>query len=61
MSQVMSLLQLAPDLMEEILFLPRTLKGRDPMRLRQLLPVAQVLDWKQQRRLWTRLRDNGRQ
>jgi hypothetical protein len=61
MSQIMSLLQLAPDIMEAILFLPRTLKGRDSIRLRQLLPIAQQLDWKEQRRLWIRLRDKERQ
>ncbi len=51
-SQVMSLLNLAPDIQEEILFLPLTQRGRDPIRLRRLLPITMVLDWKKQRRLW---------
>jgi hypothetical protein len=37
-SQIVSLLYLAPDLQEEILFLPRTERGRDPIILRDLLP-----------------------
>jgi hypothetical protein len=54
-SQIMTLLHLAPDIQEEILFLRPTTRGRDPIRLRHLLPVAQVLDWRQQRWLWRRL------
>src|SRR5262249_27245914 len=33
------------------LFLPPTEKGRDPIHLGQLQPLAAVLDWRQQRRL----------
>ena len=51
-SQIMSLLCLAPDLQEEVLFLPRTERGRDPIQMRHLLPIAQVADWKIQRQLW---------
>jgi hypothetical protein len=54
-SQVMSLLQLAPDVQEAILFLPLTERGRDPIRLAQLMPIARMLDWKKQRRLWAGL------
>jgi hypothetical protein len=55
MSQIMNLLVLAPDIQEALLFLPRTLRGRDPIHLRQLQPLAAVLDWRQQRNLWRRL------
>ena len=55
MTQITKLLQLAPDIQEEILFLPPTLLGRDPIQLRQLQPIAQALDWSGQRRLWRRL------
>jgi hypothetical protein len=34
------------------LFLPRTTRGRDAILLRDLLPIAAVLDWNKQRRLW---------
>jgi hypothetical protein len=54
-SQVMGLLHLAPDLQERVLFLPRTQRGRDPLTLRQLLPIAAVPDWARQRRLWAAL------
>ena len=54
-SQIMSLLSLAPDLQERVLFLPRTERGRDPIQMRHLLPIAQVADWKVQRQLWAGL------
>ena len=54
-SQIMNLLQLAPDIQEHILFLARTVHGRDRVHLRQLQPIATVLDWHQQRRLWRKL------
>lgn len=54
-SQIMSLLSLAPDLQKQILFLPRTERGRDPIQMRHLLPIAQVADWKIQRQLWAAL------
>jgi hypothetical protein len=54
-SQIMNLLQLAPDIQEEILFLPRTIHGRDPLQLRRLQPIAAVLDWRKQRQLWREL------
>jgi hypothetical protein len=55
LSQIMSLLCLAPDLQEKILFLPRTLKGRDQIQLRHLLPIALVPDWRKQRIRWKSL------
>jgi hypothetical protein len=58
-SQIMSLLSLAPDLQEQVLFLPRTQRGRDPIQMRHLLPIAQVADWKIQRQLWAALTGRG--
>jgi len=59
-SQIMNLLHLAPDIQEEILFLPRTRTGRDALILVQLQAIAQVLDWRKQRVLWRELlRDAG--
>jgi hypothetical protein len=52
---IMSLLYLAPDIQEQILFLPPTKRGRDPVHLRRLQPLTQVLDWQEQRRLWRQL------
>jgi hypothetical protein len=57
-SQILNLLTLAPDIQEAILFLPRVERGRDPIHLRQLQPLAAILDWHQQRRLWHALAGN---
>jgi len=35
--------------------LPRTLQGRDPIHLRQLQPIAAILDWQKQRPRWRSL------
>jgi hypothetical protein len=60
-SQIMNLLSLAPDLQEEGLFLPRTERGRDPVRMWHLLPIAQVSDGQIQRQLWATLTGRGRE
>src|SRR5262249_11585727 len=54
-NQVLALLGLAPDIQEAILFLPRTVRGRDPIQMYDQLPLTTVLDWKVPRRLWERL------
>jgi hypothetical protein len=51
-SQIMNLLHLAPDLQERLLFFTRPLRGRDPMHLARLQPIAVVLNWRTQRQLW---------
>jgi hypothetical protein len=51
-SQVMSLLYLAPDIQEQVLFLPRIERRRDLVLLHDLLPIAAAADWTKQRRLW---------
>ena len=56
MTQIMNLLCLAPDIQEAILFLPRTVRGRDQIILAQLQPIAGQLDWGRQRAAWNRLR-----
>lgn len=56
-TQIMSLLALAPDIQEEILFLPRTAQGRDLIKETDVRNIASVLDWRKQRRLWGTLRD----
>jgi hypothetical protein len=61
MSQILSLLELAPDIQENVLFLPRTERGRDPIQMRHLLPIARIADWKIQRRLWAALVGRGPQ
>ena len=55
-SQIVSLLLLAPDIQGEILFLPATKRGRAPILLCHLWPIAANPDWKCQRRKWRDLR-----
>jgi hypothetical protein len=53
--QIMNLLNLAPDIQEQILFLPRTERGRDPVILCELQSIASEMDWRKQRVLWRKL------
>ena len=54
-TQIINLLQLAPDIQEALLFLPRTERGRDPVRERHIRPITGILDWRRQRKMWARL------
>ena len=54
-TQIMNLLSLAPDIQEEILLLPLTESGRDPIREIMVRPIAAVPDWRKQRRIWKQL------
>ena len=56
LSQILSLLSLAPDLQEALLFGERPRRGREPLSLRHLLPITAILDWQEQRRRWRKLR-----
>ena len=56
LSQILSLLNLAPDLQEQLLFLQRPAHGRQSLTLRQVLTVAAAIDWHEQRRRWRKLR-----
>jgi len=51
-TQIMNLLLLAPDIQEEILFLPRVLHGREPITERHLRVISSVVDWSEQQRMW---------
>jgi hypothetical protein len=51
-TQIMNLLLLAPDIQEELLFLPRIERGREPLVLRDLQPLAATRDWAVQRKMW---------
>ena len=55
-SQIVSLLNLAPDLQENLLFLHGPARGRKQLMLRQVLTVAAALDWHEQWRRWRKLR-----
>ncbi len=51
-TQIMNLLLLAPEIQEEMLFMPRTVAGHDPIKLRHLQAVALERDWGRQRERW---------
>jgi hypothetical protein len=54
-SQILNLINLAPDIQEALLFLPLTRRGRDPIILADVQPIAAAFDWRKQRRLWRQL------
>ena len=49
MTQIMWLDKRAPDVQEEILFLPRTTQGRDTIKEADIRPIAKTLDENKQR------------
>ena len=57
-TQIMNLLHLAPDIQEEVLFLPQIKRGKEPIQERHLRPIAAVPDWRKQRRMWRTLDDS---
>ena len=52
LTQVMDLLLLAPDIQEEILFLPPRESGRDAITLRKMRAVCAAAGWREQRERW---------
>lgn len=59
-TQIMDLTLLAPDIQEEILFLPPTVAGADRVKERDLRPIAAVALWPRQRKMWAAIRDAAR-
>ena len=55
-TQIMSFLQLAPNIQEEILYLPHTVEGADPIAERDIRPILAEVDWWRQRSLWKALK-----
>ena len=55
-TQILNLLNLAPDIQENLLFLPLVERGRDPLHERNLRPIVAVPDWRKQRRMWNSIR-----
>ena len=56
MTQIMSLLNLAPDIQEELLYLPEIIQGKAQIHERLLRPLTREIDWRVQRRMWARIR-----
>lgn len=55
-TQIMNLLNLAPDIQDAILHLPPVERGREPLKEWQVRPVTARTNWKEQRTCWKRLR-----
>ncbi|MDD5350160.1 MAG: hypothetical protein PHQ12_08110 [Chthoniobacteraceae bacterium] len=52
MSQILNLLNLAPDIQEELLFLKKTPGGREPVTEFELRDLVAEVEWGTQRRAW---------
>ena len=55
-TQIMNLLLLAPDIQEELLFLPRIASGKDPITERHVRPITIAQEWNGQRMMWIKLK-----
>ncbi len=56
MTQIMSLLNLAPDIQEELLYLPEVMQGKATIHEKLLRPLTTEVEWRVQRRMWARIR-----
>ncbi len=54
-TQIMNMLHLAPDIQEDILFLPKVEKGRAQIHERLLRRLIAMPDWANQRIYWSRM------
>lgn len=52
MTQILNLNHLAPDIQEELLFLPLVDEGKDAVHERMLREVCAEIHWRKQRALW---------
>jgi hypothetical protein len=55
-TQIMNLLYLAPDIQEEILFLPPVTEGQPAITERDLRQVLKTVVWSEQRKQWGAIR-----
>ena len=51
-SQILGLTLLAPDIQEELLFLPRVTVGKPEIHEKMLRPIVSEVDWGRQRAMW---------
>ena len=56
-TQIMNLLLLAPDIQEELLFLPRNTNSKDPITERHVRAITKVSKWDKQRMMWIKLKE----
>ena len=60
LTQIMNLLQLAPDIQERLLFLPPVVKGRDELNESALRKLSRYYDWAEQRQALERILSSRR-
>lgn len=56
MTQIMNLLNLAPEIQEQLPLLPPVTEGKDPITERELRPIVAESIWRRQRANWNSLR-----
>lgn len=54
-TQIMNLRLLAPDIQEDLLFLPHTETARDTLKYAEIRSLTVEADWAKQRRMWVKL------
>lgn len=59
-TQIMNLLNLAPDIIDEILHLPRVTQGIDPISEHDLRSIAVEPIWTKQRVMWRNVKNSRR-
>ena len=57
-TQLLNLLHLSPEIQEAVLCLPLVERGRDPIGERDLRPIAAIVCWEEQGRMWKQLLRN---
>lgn len=55
-SQIMKFLWLAPDIQQELIYLPPTSAGRYPLSETAVRKISQILSWAEQRLAWMELK-----
>ena len=60
MTHIMNLLHLAPDIQEELLFMPLVTEGRDRIHEKMLRTLTGIDEWQAQRREWSQIRPRQR-
>ena len=56
MSQILNLTMLAPDIQEELLFLPRVTTGKPTIHEKMLRPIVSLVDWDKQKKMWAAIK-----
>jgi hypothetical protein len=56
-SQILQLTHLAPEIQEQLLFLPPTRQGFDRVLEKHVRPLARVVDWQKQKQLFRAIED----